>query len=208
MVASIGKIASPAQGVGYFEKDGYYAKDDAAHREASVWEGRGAASLGLSGPVDPERFRAVLEGEVPGGRRLGRKELDGSIVHRPGRNVILSAPKSVSLMAMVGGDGRIVEAHDRAVKATLGWIENSAVETRMRDPATGAMAASAKTGLCAKPNAKSPPARSRNRATSTSACSLPALLPANTTPVTDPKSGARRARRDRRFARKWAAKAR
>lgn len=28
MIASIGKIASLAQGVGYFEKDGYYAKDD------------------------------------------------------------------------------------------------------------------------------------------------------------------------------------
>ena len=139
MVASIGKIASPSQGVGYFEKDGYYARDDGAHREASAWAGRGAAALGLSGPVDPERFRSVLEGEVPGGRRLGRREIDGTITHRPGRDVTLSAPKSVSLMAMVGGDGRIVEAHDRAVTATLGWIEKNAVETRMRDPATGAM---------------------------------------------------------------------
>ena len=139
MVASIGKIASPAQGVGYFERDGYYAKEDAAHKEASAWAGKGAEALGLSGPVDPERFRAVLEGEVPGGRRLGRKEIDGSIVHRPGRDVTLSAPKSVSLMAMVGGDERIVEAHDKAVMATLGWIEKNAIETRMRDPATGAM---------------------------------------------------------------------
>ena len=139
MVASIGKIASPSQGVGYFEKDGYYAREDAAHKEASAWAGKGAEALGLSGPVDPERFRAVLEGEVPGGRRLGRKELDGSITHRPGRDVTLSAPKSVSLMAMVGGDERIVEAHDKAVMATLGWIEKNAIETRMRDPATGAM---------------------------------------------------------------------
>ena len=139
MVASIGKIASPAQGVGYFEKDGYYARDDGAHREASAWAGRGAEALDLSGPVDPERFRSVLEGEVPGGRRLGRKEIDGGITHRPGRDVTLSAPKSVSLMAMVGGDERIVEAHDRAVTATLGWVEKNAVETRMRDPATGAM---------------------------------------------------------------------
>ena len=118
MVASIGKIASPAQGVGYFERDGYYAKEDAAHKEASAWAGRGAEALGLEGPVDPERFRSVLEGEVPGGRRLGRKEIDGSITHRPGRDVTLSAPKSVSLMAMVGGDERIVEAHDRAVAET------------------------------------------------------------------------------------------
>ena len=42
MVASIGKIASPAQGVGYFETDGHCAKDDGAHREASAWAGKGA----------------------------------------------------------------------------------------------------------------------------------------------------------------------
>ena len=139
MVASIGKIASPAQGVGYFEKDGYYAKDDGAHKDASAWAGRGAEALGLEGPVDPDAFRRVLEGEVPGGRRLGRMEPDGSVKHRPGRDVTLSAPKSVSLMAMVGGDERIVAAHDKAVTATLGWIERNAIETRLRDKATGAM---------------------------------------------------------------------
>ena len=83
MVASIGKIASPAQGAGKFERDGYYARDDGAHREASARAGKGAEALGLEGPVDPEAFRRVLEGEVPGGRRLGRKEIDGTVRHRP-----------------------------------------------------------------------------------------------------------------------------
>ena len=139
MVASIGKIASPSQGVSYYERDGYYAKDDPAHREASAWAGKGAEELGLSGPVDPDTFRAILEGRVPGGRQLGRKDPDGSIHHRPGRDVTLSAPKSVSLMALVGGDERIVAAHDRAVGKTLAWIEPNAIETRMQDKATGAM---------------------------------------------------------------------
>ena len=139
MVASIGKIASPSQGASYFERDGYYGKDDPAHKEASAWAGRGAEELGLSGPVDSSAFRAILEGEVPGGRQLGRKDLDGNIQHRPGRDVTLSAPKSVSLLALVGGDERIVEAHDRAVGRTLAWIEKNAVETRMQDRETGAM---------------------------------------------------------------------
>ena len=139
MVASIGKIASPSQGASYFERDGYYGKDDPAHKEASAWAGRGAEELGLSGPVDSSAFRAILEGEVPGGRQLGRKDLEGNIQHRPGRDVTLSAPKSVSLMAMVGGDDRIVDAHDRAVGRTLAWIERDAIETRMQDRATGAM---------------------------------------------------------------------
>ncbi len=77
MVASIGKIASSTQGVGYSERDGYYARDDRAHKDASAWAGKGAESLGLSGPVDPAAFRRVLEGEVLSGRRLGRKEFDG-----------------------------------------------------------------------------------------------------------------------------------
>ena len=134
MVASIGVISSPSQGAGYYERDGYYAKDDPAHREASAWAGKGAEALGLSGPVDPAAFQAILERRVPGGPHLGKRGRDGEIHHRPGRDVTLSAPKSVSLMAMIGGDERIVSAHDRAVKTTMGWIEKNAILTRMQDP--------------------------------------------------------------------------
>ncbi len=105
MVASIGVIASPSQGVAYYEKDGYYARDDPAHKEASAWAGKGAEALGLSGSVDPDTFKAVLEGKVPDGPHLGRRDKDGEIHHRPDRDVTLSAPKSVSLVALVGGDG-------------------------------------------------------------------------------------------------------
>ena len=138
---SIGALSSAAQGASYYERDGYYAKDDPEHRAASAWAGKGAAALGLDGPVDPETFRAVLEGKVPdgSGQRLGRRGKDGEIAHRPGRDVTFSAPKSVSLAALVGDDARIVEAHDRAVKATLGWIEKNAAETRMQDRETGKM---------------------------------------------------------------------
>ena len=149
MVASIGVIASPSQGMSYFEKDGYYARDDPVHREASAWAGKGAEALGLSGPVEPDAFQAILEGKVPDGKvpdgkvpdgtHLGRRGKDGEIEHRPGRDVTMSAPKSVSLMAIVGGDERIVEAHDRAVRTTLGWLEKNAVLTRMQDGTTGAM---------------------------------------------------------------------
>ena len=139
MVASIGVIASPSQGVSYYERDGYYAKDDPAHREASAWAGRGAEALDLTGPVDPDTFQTVLEGKVPGGPHLGKRGRDGEVQHRPGRDVTLSAPKSVSLMALVGGDERIVAAHDRAVTRTLAWIERNAIETRMQDKASGAM---------------------------------------------------------------------
>ena len=134
MVASIGAVAAPSQGVSYYERDGYYAKDDPDHSAASAWTGKGVEGLGLSGPVDPQVFTAILEGRVPDGPRLGRLGKDGEIVHRPGRDLTLSAPKSVSLAALVGGDARVADAHGRAVERTLAWVEERAVETRMRNP--------------------------------------------------------------------------
>ncbi len=141
MVASIGAVAAPAQGASYYERDGYYAKDDPEHRDASAWAGKGAEELGLKGPVDPDTFRAVLEGKVPdgSGTELGRRGRDGERLHRPGRDLTLSAPKSVSLAALVGGDARVVDAHDRAVARTLDWFERNVAETRMKDPDTGRM---------------------------------------------------------------------
>ena len=139
MVASIGALASSSQGVSYYERDGYYARDDPEHRAASAWAGRGASELGLQGPVDPDVFQSVLEGTVPdgSGQRLGRRERDGGIVHRPGRDLTFSAPKSVSLASLVGGDERVAEVHDQAVRKALDWFERNAAETRMKDPATG-----------------------------------------------------------------------
>ncbi len=110
-----------------------------AHREAGAWAGKGANALGLSGPVDPDAFRVVLEGKVPEGPPFGRRDKDGNICHRPGRDVTLSAPKSVSLAALVGDADRVIAAHDATVKRTLSWIETNAVETRMQDRATGTM---------------------------------------------------------------------
>ena len=141
MVASIGAVASPAQGVSYYERDGYYAKEDPAHREASAWAGKGAEALGLEGTVDPDVFSGILEGAVPdgSGRRLGRRLGDGTISHRPGRDVTFSASKSVSLAALIGGDARIVAAHDAAVQRALAWIEENVVETRTMDADSGRM---------------------------------------------------------------------
>ena len=142
MVVSIGAIASAAQGVSYYERDGYYTRDDPRHLEASAWTGKGAEALGLRGEVEPDAFRGILEGIVPdgSGRRLGRREKDGTLSHRPGRDLTFSAPKSTSLAAMLGGDAAVVAAHDAAVKRTLAWLEATTVQTRMKDPESGVLA--------------------------------------------------------------------
>ena len=136
MVATVTELRSTSAAVDYYEKDGYYAKNDPEHRRASFWHGEAASASGLRGHVHPKRFESVLSGQVPGADvRLGRKR-DGEHVHRPGWDITLSAPKSVSLEALVRGDRRVIRAHDQAVYETLDWIEKELLETRGWDPET------------------------------------------------------------------------
>ncbi len=140
MVATVTRLSEAASTVHYFEADGYYAKNDKEHRKASRWHGRGVEALGLHGPVKPKRFEEVLSGRIPGTTtRLGRLR-DGRHEHRPGLDITFSAPKSVSLEALVHAapkaSARIIRAHDEAVTATLDFIENELLETRGWDPAT------------------------------------------------------------------------
>ncbi len=129
MVATVTKINSARSVVSYFVEDGYYAAGDPEHRKASRWHGRGAAGLGRH--VSPKRFAEIMRGEAPG-VRLGTVQ-DGVLVHEAGRDVTLSAPKSVSLAALVDGDKRVVRAHDEAVGAVLDWIEEELLVTRQWD---------------------------------------------------------------------------
>ena len=137
MVARITALGAAHTTVHYFERDGYYAKNDPEHRRASFWHGRGAAALGLRGHVRPRRFEEVLAGHVPHTDiRLGRKR-DGAHQHRPGLDVTLSAPKSVSLEGLVFGERRVVRAHDEAVRETLDWVEAELLQTRGYERETG-----------------------------------------------------------------------
>ena len=108
MVASLIELSSAATTVAYFEAEGYYAKNDPRHRRASFWHGEAAAALGLPQHVSPRTFERVLAGYVPGTEiRLGRAR-DGEHQHRPGLDLTLSAPKSVSLEALLYGNRRVL----------------------------------------------------------------------------------------------------
>ena len=143
MVANVTKLTSASATVQYFERDGYYAQHDPEHKAASRWHGEAARDLGLGRrtQVDPGMFHSILSGHVPKADiRLGRIR-DGKRDHLPGIDITFSAPKSVSLEALVYGHPtrrtRVMRAHDRAVRATLDFIEAEILETRVHDPATG-----------------------------------------------------------------------
>ncbi|WP_088311489.1 MobF family relaxase [Novosphingobium sp. B 225] len=131
MVASVSALISAGQAASYYEADDYYAEGGLAPSE---WFGEAASALGLEGEVDREQFAALLEGQV-GGRQLGTTR-DGKTEHRPGWDITLSAPKSVSIMAEVAGDKRLIAAHGAAVKATLAHVEKHMSATRIRDSGT------------------------------------------------------------------------
>ena len=135
MTATVVVVRSSGKAVIYYERDGYYARNDPEHRQASFWYGDAAKALGLRAHVHPSRFEAVLSGYVPGtDLRLGRMR-EGEHEHRPGWDITLSAPKSVSLEALVMGDRRVIRAHDEAVRATLDFMEAKLLQTRGWDPA-------------------------------------------------------------------------
>ncbi len=93
---------------------------------------RGAEQLGLQGSVDKDVFTRLLEGRLPDGADLSRMQ-DGSNRHRPGYDLTFSAPKSVSMMAMLGGDKRLIDAHNQAVDFAVRQVEALASTRVMTD---------------------------------------------------------------------------
>ncbi|MBR2174480.1 MobF family relaxase [Sphingopyxis sp.] len=131
MVASVSALTNSAQASSYYEADDYYAEGGLS---PSTWQGKGAEELGLSGEVDRDAFRKLLDGQV-GDQQLGTIR-EGQLEHRPGWDVTLSAPKSVSILAEVAGDRRLIEAHGQAVKTALAHVETHMAATRVRHGGT------------------------------------------------------------------------
>lgn len=99
------------------------------------WQGRLAARFSLHGPVSEQDFSRLSQGQHPeSGEQLVKQrasyqyqDSSGKTVktmeHRAGWDATFSAPKSVSLTALVGGDIRVRDAHREAVTAALSELE-------------------------------------------------------------------------------------
>ena len=114
------------------ETQNYYKQGDAVRGE---WQGQLAARLGLSGEVSPLEFSRLADGKNPSTDEqmvrhraaMEYKNAEGTttkaVEHRAGWDATFSAPKSVSLTALVGGDDRVREAHRAAVTTALEELE-------------------------------------------------------------------------------------
>lgn len=122
---SVANVRTAGGAANYFAADNYYTRADADR--SGEWLGRGAQELGLEGRIEARQFEAVLKGLLPDGSRVG----SDNRVHRAGTDLTFSMPKSWSLLALVGGDRRILDAYSAAVRETLTWAEKNLAETRM-----------------------------------------------------------------------------
>src|SRR6202043_2252462 len=135
---TISKPLSAGQAQSYHHKE-FTAKEQNYWSQRGVvageWQGQLAAPLGLVGAVSPEDFTKLSQGQHPEtGEQLVRQrasyeyqDADGKTIktmeHRAGWDATFSAPKSVSLTALVGGDDRVREAHRESVRAALQELE-------------------------------------------------------------------------------------
>src|SRR6202167_931642 len=114
------------------EEQNYWSRDQQGHSE---WQGKLAQQWGLHGEVGSEHFARLSEGRHPETeaqlvRHQTAKTYEGkhgrevtTVEHRAGWDATFSAPKSVSLTALVGGDDRVREAHRESVRVALGELE-------------------------------------------------------------------------------------
>jgi conjugative relaxase-like TrwC/TraI family protein len=136
---TISKPLSSAQAQSYHQKE-FTAKEQNYWSQRGViageWQGRLAGQFGLAGTVSAEDFAKLSQGQHPQtGEQLVRQrasyeyqDADGktikTIEHRAGWDATFSAPKSVSLTALVGGDERVREAHRESVRVALDQLEH------------------------------------------------------------------------------------
>lgn len=118
------KVMPVSQAGSYYTRNFYQS-------EQTRWWGKGAENLGLSGEIENRKvFKNLCNGLSPdGSQNLGSKT--GRKRKRAGLDCTFSAPKSISLTALVGGDKRIIEAHRKAVEEALSLIQDECVRTRI-----------------------------------------------------------------------------
>ncbi len=125
MVISAANLKTCAQAAHYYEADNYYAKNQGI--EHSQWYGKAAQTQGLHNQITPSQFEAALHGQAANGDQLIADRRN----RRPGTDITFSAPKSVSLQALVYGKQEIIAAHTKAVQLALDYIERELIQSRL-----------------------------------------------------------------------------
>jgi conjugative relaxase-like TrwC/TraI family protein len=111
----------------HYSQDDYYTQNQ---RCIGRWIGKGAGGLGLAGEVSREDFSTLLEGVHPRTGAILVPAAVGSGKHAAGWDSVFSAPKSVSIQALVGDDSRLIRAHIAAAERATSEVEHYALARR------------------------------------------------------------------------------
>jgi len=119
-VITIKSQSSPRNATRYFSEhlshDDYYSEKE---QTAGRWYGKTCDAFGIQpeSTVEKDQFTALCKGLRPDDlTKLTQRQKEN---RRCLYDLTASAPKSVSIMALVGGDARLIAAHEKAVTAAL-----------------------------------------------------------------------------------------
>ncbi len=125
----IASISSSSAKNYYYENDPIFNNNQEGNN--LEWHGNLSEHFGLKGSeVNPEEFANLLEGKDPQGIQLLNRDKnttngsENAVFDAP-----LSAPKSISILAL-NHDSRLIEAHEKAVQATIEKLESDYAKVR------------------------------------------------------------------------------
>ena len=120
----IHQIRSAADAKAYYAQTDYYGQE-----LVGDWGGKAAGRLGLRGPVTLEAFGRLCDNLDPagGGRLTVRQKANRTVAY----DFNFNAPKGVSLLYALTGDGRVLDAFRSAAGETMRELEAEA-KTRVR----------------------------------------------------------------------------
>ena len=111
----------------------YYLAEQSGTEKTTEWYGKIAEKEGILGhEIEHQKLESVLNGQLDNSAVKGA----GSEHRRTGYDLVFSAPKGASILALVYGDTRIIDAHNAAVKSVLNLIESDTAQYRDIDPNT------------------------------------------------------------------------
>lgn len=131
---SIGKVGLTRNQQLYYEEKVAKGAEDYYSGRGEVpgrWTGGAARELGLSGELGTEQLKAMMDGKHPlTGEQLAKRTSRCTVA---ALDLTFSAPKSISVLFALGDEQlscALVEAHEEAVDAALGYLEREACRVR------------------------------------------------------------------------------
>ncbi len=123
----------------YFQEELMNKRENSYFRKGAnvgQWTGKGTEMLRLKGDIKKEDFSRMSRGVNPNtGKRFRRITLDRTrkvggrlkqVKEIAGWDMVISAPKSVSIVGLIGKDERVIQAYDESVTVAMERAEQAA----------------------------------------------------------------------------------